>query len=165
MPDGVVSGYVFERLKPGDEVTVNGPFGDFSLREGEGELVFVAGGSGMAPIRAMLLDMAEKGVARPVTFFFAARTPGDLFYLDDMRACWRGCRDSASSRSSPIARPDDGWQGERGGIAPALGRLLPDLGRHEAYLCGSPGMIDASIGGPAAPGASPEGRVFFDKFS
>jgi Na+-transporting NADH:ubiquinone oxidoreductase subunit F len=164
VPDGAVSGYVFEHLKPGDNVTINGPFGDFSLREGERELIFVAGGSGMAPIRAILLDMAEKGVARPATFFFAARTTGDLFYLDDMQHLQERL---PRFRFVPIlshAHPDDGWQGERGGIAPALSRLLPDLGGHEAYLCGSPGMIDASIAALRARGLADD-MVFFDKFS
>jgi Na+-transporting NADH:ubiquinone oxidoreductase subunit F len=145
-------------------VTVNGPFGDFFLREGDHDLLLIAGGSGMAPIRSLLMDMAERGVGRTATFFFAARRKEDLFYLQEMRSLEKKL---PGFRFVPVLshpRPDEQWQGERGGIAAALARLLPALTRHEAYLCGSPGMIDASIGALHARGLTDD-RIFFDKFS
>jgi Na+-transporting NADH:ubiquinone oxidoreductase subunit F len=164
VPQGVTTAYVFDRLSVGDEVKVNGPFGEFFLRESGNDIILVAGGSGMAPMRGMLLDMAEKRIARPVTFFFAARAQQELFYLDDMRRL-----EGVLPRFSfvPVLTnptPQDGWQGEKGGIAAALHRLLAALDHHEAYLCGSPGMIDASIGALRARGM-PDDRIFFDKFS
>jgi len=164
VPQGVTTAYVFDRLSVGDQVKVNGPFGEFFLRESPRDVILVAGGSGMAPIRGMLLDMAERRVDRRVTFFFAARAPQDLFYREDMRRL-----ESALPRfrfvpvlSNP--KREEEWQGEKGGIAAALHRLLPALDHHEAYLCGSPGMIDASIGALRGKGM-PEDRIFFDKFS
>jgi Na+-transporting NADH:ubiquinone oxidoreductase subunit F len=164
IPGGVCSTYVFERLQPGDRVTVNGPFGEFVLRDSARDVLLVAGGSGMAPLRGMLLDMAEKRLARAVTYYFAARTVRDLFYVDEMRALEKNM---PHFRFVPVisnSRPADGWDGERGGIASALNRLLPALTRHEAYLCGSPGMIDASIGVLRARGLRDD-LIFFDKFS
>jgi Na+-transporting NADH:ubiquinone oxidoreductase subunit F len=164
VPGGLCSGYVFEKLQTGERVTVNGPFGDFVLRESGRDILLVAGGSGMAPIRSMLFDMAERGVARTATYFFAARTRGDLFYADEMRSLEKRM---PGFRFVPVLshpRPDEPWEGERGGIAAALARLLPPLTHHEAYLCGSPGMIDASIGALHARGLADE-RIFFDKFS
>jgi Na+-transporting NADH:ubiquinone oxidoreductase subunit F len=164
VPQGLTTGYVFDRLAVGDEVKVNGPFGEFFLRESENEIILVAGGSGVAPVRGMLLDMAEKRIGRRVTFFFAARTPRDLFYQDDMRRLEEVL---PRFRCVPVItnpRPQDDWQGEKGGIASALHRLLPALDHHEAYLCGSPGMIDASIGALRGRGM-PGDRIFFDKFS
>ena len=73
VPNGICTTYVFQHLKAGDPVTINGPYGDFYLRESDREIVFVAGGSGMAPIKSMLLDMAEKGSTRKATYFFGAR--------------------------------------------------------------------------------------------
>jgi len=164
IPDGVCSSYVFERLHAGDVVTVNGPFGEFSLRDSDRDILLVAGGSGMAPLRGMLMDMAEKHVTRAVTYYFAARSARDLFYGDEMRALER---DMPRFRFVPVLsnpRPHDGWGGEKGGIASALNRLLPALSHHEAYLCGSPGMIDASIGVLRAKGLR-DALIFYDKFS
>ena len=164
IPGGVCSSYVFERLRASDEVAVNGPFGEFYLRESERDIIFVAGGSGMAPLRGMLTDMAEKRITRAITCYFAARTAPDLFYLDEMRSLES---ELPHFRFVPVLsnpRPQDGWEGEKGGIASALNRLLPGLTRHEAYLCGSPGMIDASMGVLRAKGLS-EDLIFYDKFS
>jgi NAD(P)H-flavin reductase len=108
--------------------------------------------------------MAEKGVDRPATFYFAARGVDDLFYREDMR---RMEEKLPRFRFVPVlshVRPEEGWQGERGGIAPALARLLSPRASAEAYLCGSPGMIDASIAALRAWGIE-EGSIFFDKFS
>jgi Na+-transporting NADH:ubiquinone oxidoreductase subunit F len=164
IPGGVCSSYVFERLHTEDEVTVNGPFGEFYLRDSERDILLVAGGSGMAPLRGMLMDMAEKHVTRAVTYYFTARTARDLFYVDEMRARER---DMPRFRFVPVLSnpgPREGWEGEKGGIASALNRLLPALSHHEAYLCGSPGMIDASIGVLRARGLRNE-LIFYDKFS
>ena len=161
---GVCSSYVFDRLRSDDVVTVNGPFGEFSLRDSERDILFIAAGSGMAPLRGMLMDMAEKHLTRAITYYFAARTAQDLFYVDEMRALER---DLPRFRFVPVLsnpRPRDGWNGEKGGIASALNRLLPSLFHHEAYLCGSPGMIDACIGVLRAKWLHDE-LVFYDKFS
>jgi Na+-transporting NADH:ubiquinone oxidoreductase subunit F len=164
VPEGATTPYVFRRLGVGDTVTVNGPFGEFFLRDSPNDIILVAGGSGMAPIRGMLLDMAEHRIDRSVTFFFAARTRRDLFYLDDMRSLERSL---SAFRFVPVLsnpKREEEWTGERGGIAVALHRLLTALDHHEAYLCGSPGMIDASIGALRSKGM-PDDRIFFDKFS
>jgi Na+-transporting NADH:ubiquinone oxidoreductase subunit F len=164
VPQGVTTSYVFDRLAVGDEVKVNGPFGEFFLRDSGNDVILVAGGSGMAPIRGMLLDMAERRVDRAVTFFFAARARQDLFYQDDMRSLERAL---PRFRFVPVLsnpKREDGWQGETGGVAAALHRLLGALDHHEAYLCGSPGMIDASIGALKSRGMPGE-LIFFDKFS
>jgi Na+-transporting NADH:ubiquinone oxidoreductase subunit F len=164
VPNGVCSSYVFQRLRVGDVVTINGPFGDFFLRDSDNDLLFIAGGSGMAPVRGMLLDMAQNRSTRTAMFFFAARAVSDLFYSDELRQI---AKDLPGFRFVPVLShpgPDDAWEGERGGIAAALGRLLPPLLHHEAYLCGSPGMIDACINSLTARGLQKE-RIFYDKFS
>ena len=164
IPGGACSSYVFERLHAGEEITINGPFGEFSLRDSRRDIIFVAGGSGMAPLRGMLMDLAERRIARSVTYYFAARTVQDLFYVDEMHALER---DVPGFRFIPVLsnpRPQDGWAGEKGGLALTLNRLLPALSHHEAYLCGSPGMIDASMSVLRAKGL-PEDLIFYDKFS
>jgi Na+-transporting NADH:ubiquinone oxidoreductase subunit F len=164
VPDGACTSYVFDKLQAGAPVTVNGPFGAFHLRGGASPLVFVAGGSGIAPIRAMLLDMAEKRDERSATFFFSAHAVSDLLYVDDLRAL--EARLSAF-RFIPVLsrpRPEEPWDGEKGSLPAALIRLLPRLDDHEAFLCGGPGLIEASLNAMKTKGLRPD-RVFFDKFS
>jgi len=169
-PEGVVSPYVFDRLRQGEELAIRGPFGDFRIHESRREILFIAGGTGLAPIRSMLLEMAEKvrdgaQPARPprkATLYFSARAKKDLFFMDELHSLEQVLPlRVVPALSDP--EPDDSWDGETGGITAVLDRTLDKLERHEAYLCGSAGMIDASIKVLTSKGMSEE-RVFFDKF-
>ncbi|HVO39529.1 MAG TPA: 2Fe-2S iron-sulfur cluster binding domain-containing protein [Spirochaetia bacterium] len=162
-PEGTVSPYLCGRLAPGDRLPIRGPFGEFRLHYGPREMVLVAGGSGMAPIRSLLLSMAEAGIRRPATYYFTARTERDLFMVAEMRELERRMPDFrfVPSLSNPL--PGEPWQGEKGGITSVLARRLGALDRHEAYLCGSAGMIDAAISVLRSKGL-PEELIFFDKF-
>jgi Na+-transporting NADH:ubiquinone oxidoreductase subunit F len=164
VPDGACTSYVFDSLREGDRVTVNGPFGSFFLKESRRPIVFVAGGSGIAPIRAILLDMAESRIDRPAVFLFSAHTAADLVYGQDMSAVEHLLPDFRFIPVLSRPLPGDRWEGERGGLPAALSRLLPPLDGHEAYLCGGPGLIDASINAMKTMGLCDE-RIFFDKFS
>jgi Na+-transporting NADH:ubiquinone oxidoreductase subunit F len=164
LPGGELTSYVFERLRTGEEVTINGPFGSFYLRQSTRGIIFVAGGSGIAPIRAMLAEMAEKRLLRAAVFFFSAHASSELVYAEDMRAFQKRL---PGFRFVPVLSrpaPEDHWGGEKGGLAAALVRLLPDLDRHEAYLCGGSGLVDASINALRAKGLRDE-QIFYDKFS
>ena len=164
LPGGACTTFVFERLAVGQTVAVNGPFGSFYVMEGRQPLVLVAGGSGIAPMRSILMDMAERGVDRPATFLFSAHARQDLAYLDDMKELEGRL---ASFRFVPVlSRPaaDDRWEGEKGSLPAVLVRVLPRLDEYEAYLCGGPGLIDASISAMKTRGLAAE-RVFFDKFN
>ena len=151
-------------MKEGDEVTINGPYGDFFLRESEADIVFIAGGSGMAPIKSILLDMVEKGIDRKATYFFGARTTKDLFLVDEMRELEKRLPRFTFVPALSAPTEEDKWQGETGLITEVLDRHLKDGNNLEAYLCGSPGMIDASVGVLAKKGL-PEELIFYDKFA
>jgi Na+-transporting NADH:ubiquinone oxidoreductase subunit F len=164
IPGGECTSYVFDQLRMAEMVTINGPFGQFHLRESDRQILLIAGGSGIAPIRAMLADMAEKGTRRPVTFFFSAHTTADLVYREEMRALESRL---PGFRFIPVLSrplPAEHWTGEKGGLPAALIRLLPALDDHEAYLCGGPGLIDASINALKSRGLAPD-MIFFDKFT
>jgi len=160
---GACTGYVFEKLSVGDRVALNGPFGEFFLHEGDRPIVMVAGGTGIAPLRAMLRDMAEHGVRRPTTLFYGARTSHDLAYRDDLRDIQGRLHDFRFFLSITHPSPEDAWDGERGGLPSLLARHLTGLDEHEVYLCGSPGVVGASIAALKDKGARDE-RIFFDKF-
>jgi len=87
VPGGLCSTYIHEVLKVGDKVTITGPYGEFFLREDSlKDLVCIGGGCGMAPIRAILSSLAERGMPRKATYFFGARTREDLFYTEELKA-------------------------------------------------------------------------------
>ena len=164
VPNGICTTYVFQYMKEGDQVTINGPYGEFYLRDSEAEIVFIAGGSGMAPIKSILLDMAEKGIDRKATYFFGARTTRDLFLVDEMRELEKRLPRFKFVPALSAPTEEDKWNGDTGLITEVLDKHLKDGNNVEAYLCGSPGMIDASVGVLTKKGL-PEELIFYDKFA
>lgn len=163
VPNGICTTYVHEHLKEGDEVTINGPYGDFYLRESDRNVICIAGGSGMAPIKSILLDMAERGIDRKTSYFFGARTKRDLFLLDEMKELESQMKDFTFVPALSEPQPEDNWDGEVGLITDVVGRMVTDGPNSEAYLCGSPGMIDACIRVLHELGVSDE-NIYYDKF-
>jgi len=164
VPNGICTTYVFEHLKEGEEITINGPYGEFFLRESDNDIVFIAGGSGMAPIKSILYTMREQGSKRRARYFFGARAVRDLFLVEEMRQLEK---DLADFRFIPaLSEPDEGdnWTGETGLITDVLDRHLESGDGTEAYLCGSPGMIDASVNMLTKNGI-PEELIYYDKFA
>lgn len=167
-PGGVVSPYICDTLREGEELAIRGPFGDFRLHGSNREILFIAGGSGLAPIRSMLLSMAEKtgtapGSHRRAALYFSARSRRDLFLMDELAGLERSLADFRFIPALSNPAPGDRWDGETGGITAVLNRKLTGLDNHQAYLCGSAGMIDASVRVLRAKGLADE-HIFFDKF-
>ncbi len=162
--NGICTTYIFQYLKEGDEIIINGPYGEFYLRESDNEIVFIAGGSGMAPIKSMLLDMAEKKINRKATYFFGARSLRDLFLLDKMKELEESLPNFRFIPALSEPKPEDNWTGETGLITEVLDRHISNGENIDAYLCGSPGMIDASVRVLTSKGV-PENRIFYDKFA
>lgn len=164
VPGGICTTYCFEHLKEGDEVRINGPYGDFRLSETEAPIVYIAGGSGMAPIKCMLHHMQNTANQRQAVYFFGANSPDELFLGEEMQQFEK---DLADYRYVPVvARPPEGnkWDGETGLVTEAVQRGLKDASQYEAYLCGSPGMIDAAIEVLKGLGVI-EANIFYDKFA
>jgi len=170
-PQGVVSPYVCDKLAVGEELAIRGPFGDFRLRESSREALFIAGGSGLAPIRSMLLEMAETAgksasgklrTGRSLSLYFSVRSKRDLFLSAELRALESTLPfHYVPALSNPP--PGEPWDGEKGMITSILDQRLDRLDNHEAYLCGSAGMVDACVKVLQAKGLS-EDRILFDKF-
>lgn len=164
VPEGICTTWVFEHLKEGQPVNFSGPYGEFYLSETAAPIIFIAGGSGMAPIRSILRDMLEKNIQRETYYFFGARTQRDLFYLEELRSLEKELPLFKFIPALSAEPPDSGWKGERGTITDVVAQYLPDCSRHEAYLCGSPGMIDACVAVLTKAGM-PEEKIFYDKFA
>jgi propane monooxygenase reductase component len=165
-PGGRFSSLLESGLSIGDSLEVKGPYGSFMLREtSNSDLIFIGGGSGMAPLWSMLNDMAERGIQRKVTFYYGARTPKDLFYLDRLQQLAERLPGFRFVPALSDPRPEDKWEGETGFISDVVDRsLAPWQTELEAYLCGPPPMIDAAIAVLFGKGVS-EDRIFFDKFT
>ncbi len=161
--NGICSTYVHKHLKEGDHLLINGPHGDFHLRDGESEIICIAGGSGMAPIKSILLDMANNKSQRPARYFFGARAVRDLFLLDEMKELEE--RLPNFKFIPALSRPDDSdnWEGEVGLITDIVGKHVESAADKQAYLCGSAMMIDACIKVLTSKGM-PESAIFYDKF-
>ncbi len=163
VPDGLCTTYVFEHLKEGDAITLNGPYGDFVLSDTDKDILFIAGGSGMAPFLSMLAHIKNEKIPRNVTYFFGARAKRDLICLEQMAAFEAAMPNIKFVPCLSEPMPDDNWCGETGLVTDVMKHHCPDLAQMEAYLCGSPGMIDASIAALTANGM-PEEAIAYDKF-
>jgi len=164
VPNGICTTYVHKHLKAGDRVTLNGPYGTFGLRPTAREIICIAGGSGMAPIKAILLEMARTRNPRRCRYFFGARAKRDLFLVEEMRRIEAALPDFRFIPALSAPDPGDGWEGETGLITEVVGRHVTDAAQAEAYLCGSPLMIDACIRVLRDKGMADE-NIFYDKFA
>ncbi len=164
VPGGICTGYVHQALKEGDKLRVSGPYGDFYLRGDCKELIMIAGGSGLAPIRSLVYDVIEKGRDDlKMRFFFGANTVKDLYYMEEFAQIQK---DHPNFTFIPcVARPEPeaNWQGETGFVTVALENQVDSGDEREAYLCGSPGMLDACIKILKDKGFT-DSTIFYDKF-
>ena len=163
VPGGICTTFMHDYLKEGDEITFNGPYGDFYIREDADNYLFIAGGSGLAPIKSMIFDILEKGIKKNMTFFFGAGSKKDLYYYELFKELEK---EHKNFKYVPaLAKPDekDIWDGETGLITEVVSRYVDDVMQKHAYLCGSPGMLDACINILEVKGFTDQ-NIYFDKF-
>jgi CDP-4-dehydro-6-deoxyglucose reductase, E3 len=139
VPGGPGSTYLFS-LKEGDETRFKGPTGAFWLRDDSTrEHLFVATGTGIAPIRAMLLALFEKNAACSATLFWGLRSQRDLYYQDEL-AAWARAHPTFSFVTT-LSRPEDGWPGAHGRVTRLVEERIASVKNLAAYLCGNEGML------------------------
>jgi propane monooxygenase reductase component len=171
-PGGKFSSLLDEGIRAGDTIDLHGPYGNFTLKNGHVlPLVLVAGGAGMAPVLALLRHLGETGDTRRIRFYYGARTPADLFYLDEIRALGRRLSDFEFVVA--LSESTDGIDElgvntlvavEKGMVTDVVEAKEPELHRSEVYLCGPPPMVDAALA-LATRHAVPDDQVFYDKFT
>ena len=147
-PPGAMSSFIFS-LKPGDKVTISGPFGEFFARETKNEMVFVGGGAGMAPMRSHILDQFERlATDRKVTFWYGARSNREMFYVDDFDRLQQENENFTWHTALSDPKPEDNWTGHTGFIHDVLhDNYLADHPAPEDceyYMCGPP-MMNAAV--------------------
>ena len=147
VPPGQVSSYIFG-LKPGDKVSISGPYGEFFARDTENEMIFVGGGAGMAPMRSHIFDQLKRLQSnRKISFWYGARSLAEVFYDDDFNALAHEHDNFEWVLGLSAPLPEDQWIGPTGFIHQILyDQYLKDHPSPEDceyYLCGPPMMIGA----------------------
>jgi NAD(P)H-flavin reductase len=153
--------YLRERARPGDAMSLTGPFGHFYLRRSNRPILMVAGGTGLAPMLSMLDHMAATGMtAQPVHLLYGGNAPEELFALDQLAEYPR--RGLRLSTECIAVTAGAGWSGPRGHVTELL---RPELvaGESEVYLCGPPPMIDAGMRWLEAHSVPPR-RIHAERF-
>ena len=145
---GVCSSYIFS-LKPGDKITISGPFGDFHILDTDREMLYIGGGAGMAPLRSHLMHLFHtlKTTDRKISYWYGARSKNEIFYEEDFRAIEKEFPNFSFHIALSEPRPEDNWTGYTGFIHQVI--LDNYLINHEApedieyYMCGPGPMANA----------------------
>ena len=137
VPGGPGSGYLFG-LSEGDMTTFTGPVGSFTLHENPRDILFVATGTGIAPIRSMLWTLAHGGSTRNIRLLWGLRSERDLYYQDELEEL--AGRLPHFSFTTTLSQPGPEWRGHVGRVTPLV-ETIPSVANLEVYLCGNGGMI------------------------
>ena len=158
---GQFTDHVFNKMKERDILRMEGPLGTFFLREDSAKpIVFVASGTGFAPIKSIIETALHKAVARPMTLYWGGRRPKDL-YMDALARQW-------GIPYVPVISdglPEDGWTGRTGFVHRAVMQDFPDLSGHQVYACGVPIMVDSARKDFIAACKLPEDEFYADSFT
>ncbi len=163
---GSFTDHVFTKMKERDILRLEGPLGSFFLREDSAKpIVFVASGTGFAPIKSIIESALHRGVSRPMVLYWGCRRPKDL-YLHALPETW--AREHAHFRYVPVvseARPEDQWTGRSGFVHRAVMQDLPDLSGYQVYACGVPIMVDSARKDFTTLCGLPEDEFYADSFT
>jgi CDP-4-dehydro-6-deoxyglucose reductase, E3 len=144
MAGGKFTDHVFGAMKEKEILRIEGPYGSFYLRESEKPIVFLASGTGFAPIKALIEHMQFKNITRPAVLYWGGRRPADL-YMD----AWvkERCAEMPNLRYVPVvsdALPEDNWAGRTGFVHQAAMQDVPDMSGQQVYACGAPIVVDSA---------------------
>src|SRR5690606_32754100 len=169
-PGGVFTDHVFAagqtQMKVREILRVEGPFGSFFLRDDSSKpVVFLASGTGFAPIKAIVERMISTQDQRSAVLYWGGRRPADL-YMRELAEQW--AQDLPNFRFVPVvseAQPEDDWTGCTGFVHQAVMHDLPDLSGYEVYACGAPIMVESARNDFIQHGGLPEEAFFADAFT
>ena len=163
---GQFTEHVFTKMKERDILRFEGPLGTFFLREDSDKpIVFVASGTGFAPIKSIIEHALNKGVTRPMTLYWGGRRPKDL-YMNELPLKWAA--EHPGLRYVPVisdAHPEDAWTGRTGFVHRAVMQDFPDLSGYQVYACGVPVMVDSARRDFVQQCGLPETEFYADSFT
>jgi Na+-transporting NADH:ubiquinone oxidoreductase subunit F len=165
---GICSSFIFSR-KPGDKVTISGPYGEFFLKNNDNEMMFIGGGAGMAPMRSHLFHLFQtvKETKKKITFWYGARSWREVFYYEEFIDIQNNFPNFTFNLALSDPQPEDNWTGHKGFIH----QIIYDnyLSKHEEpeeidyYLCGPP-MMNSAVNKMLYDLGVPDENVLFDDF-
>ena len=164
MPNGGFTSNTVPGLKPGDVLLVELPHGDFYLRDSDRPLLFIAGGTGFAPIKSIIDYIVRRNITRPMTLFWGARNPTGL-YAQNVVSRWLKQRPSLRYEpviSDPIE--ESAWNGRRGLVHEQVLQSFESLEDFDVYACGAPVMVQAVRTALQDLRGLPAGQFFSDSF-
>lgn len=162
---GAATGYIHQQLRVGDQLQLSGPYGQFFVRGSQpGDLIFMAGGSGLSSPQSMILDLLEQGDSRQITLFQGARNVAELYNRELFEGLAREHGNFTYVPALSQATDDPDWQGFKGFVHDAAKAHFDGrFSGHKAYLCGPPPMIDAAIS-TLMQGRLFERDIFMERF-
>jgi CDP-4-dehydro-6-deoxyglucose reductase, E3 len=165
VPDGAVTGHVHQRMQVGDVIQIETPQGLNHLPADDSKpLIAIVGGTGYAPIQAILEDWIARGVSKEVHLYWGSRAPSGFYALRSAEALVSRFPNSKFTPVVSDESSDDGWKGRRGLVHLAALADFPDLREAQVFVCGSPGMVDATERDCLTAGLRAE-RLYADTFS
>jgi CDP-4-dehydro-6-deoxyglucose reductase len=166
MANGAFTEYVFNRMKEKDILRFEGPLGTFFLREDSDKpMIFVASGTGFAPIKSIIEHAFHLGTTRQMVLYWGGRRPGDI-YMGELAARWQAEHDNFSF--IPVisdALPGDAWSGRTGFVHSAVMEDFPDLSGYQVYACGAPVVVESAHRDFTSACKLPEDEFFSDAFT
>jgi len=165
---GICSSFIFSR-KPGDKVTISGPYGEFFIKNTKREMMYIGGGAGMAPMRSHIYHLFHtlKTTDRKVTFWYGGRSKKELFYVDEFRAIEKEFPNFKFNIALSEPMPEDNWNGYTGFIHKVIiDNYLnshPEPEEIEYYFCGPP-MMNQAVLKMLDDFGVPEEMIAFDDF-
>jgi NAD(P)H-flavin reductase/ferredoxin len=160
VPNGLFTGFIRDTLARGDFLSVELPFGSFTLQESDKPILFIAGSTGFAPIKSMIEDALRKNIGRPMTLYWGARTPDGLY----SELPWKWQRNVPHFRYVPVLSEAHAPGMRSGFVHQAVLADHASLAGFQAYVCGPPAMIGAARRDFLAAGLSPD-EFFLDAFT
>ena len=164
VPNGIFTNHVFDSMKEKTVVRIEGPFGNFYIRNTSNRpLIMVAGGTGFAPIKSILEKLIEEGDTRPIELYWGARAKDDL-YRDDLAEQWASQYEHINY--IPVlseAKVEDDWQGRTGFVHEAVLEDITNISAYDVYMAGSPEMINAAKESFSQQGLAVD-QLFSDSF-
>jgi len=166
VPGGFFTEALFTQYKGREILRLEGPLGSFYLREETDKpMIFVAGGTGFAPIKAMIAHALHHAIDRPMVLYWGARTLKDL-YMPEVPGRWQ--QEHPGFTFIPVLsepQPDDAWPGRTGFVHRAVMEDFPDLSGYQVYACGAPAMIEAARRDFTTACKLPDDEFFADSFT
>ncbi|MFC2161196.1 NADH:ubiquinone reductase (Na(+)-transporting) subunit F [Acidobacteriota bacterium] len=161
---GVVSTYIHDYLKEGEEVKARGPFGDFFYRDSGRDILMIATGTGLAPILSILRYLHSENIERKTTFFFGTRKQEDLYCMDELEDLEKHLNDFKLIPTLSREPEDSSWTGKRGRVTALIESTIKEKADIDIYICGNADMVESCETLLIKKGI-PESQIYYDKFT